>query len=452
MIGYHLEGNMKARGYISISLLLFLPILFLLITTYYIDRNHVVFVIANTSAHEYSDRSVIIAMTGSSVSLSDISFRKKRTTETWKKMIKIRKSNIINRPLSDKRLLFFSYLSSSSINQAQQFQISKAYFPRSIILDRSLSFLQYQDQRRFQNFQYTVKYNSNSDIPTSGKNNNNNNNGSGNSDNLNPYSVIKRNLYLKTRPKPYQGLRSRMDKEFAVLLMRSSYNVADELDFVPMDQFQKEFFFIRQNEWEDYYNSFPKLGLIQGDLTDPKYFDFISYAQYLTLDQEMKNGKQIFEELVNANGESQIVRRNPLYSDNTLLPIEHSKRVGNRILDYMLERPANIAPVIEKEGTIDSLFDNIQRILDIFLITRYFNNNATLVPITANKSQFVVRVDTPANIWSHKLLSTFDKTKLQNDFECKAILAYLYRCGYEKSRYTTTFTKGSLIEYTFEIK
>ena len=284
--------------------------------------------------------------------------------------------------------------------------------------------------------QYNSNSNSNSDARTSSD----------------PYDLIKRNVYLKARPKPYQGLRSRMDKEFAVLLMRSSYNVADELDFVPMDQFQKEFFFIRQSEWEEYYNFFPKLGLIQGDLTDPKYFDFISYAQYLTLDKEMKNGKQVFEELVNANGESQIVRRNPLYSDNSLLPSEHSKRVGNKILDYMLERPTNIAPVIEIGDDVDNLLDNIQRILDIFLITRYFNNNATLVPITANKLQFVVRVDTPVNIWSHKLLTTFDKTKLQNDFECKAILAYLDRCGYENSRYSTTFTKGSLIEYTFEIK
>ena len=259
-------------------------------------------------------------------------------------------------------------------------------------------------------------------------------------------------MILKSRPKPFQGLRSRLDKDFAVLLMRSSYNIADDLDFIPMDQFQKDFFFTRQNEWEDYYESFPKLGIVQGDLSDPKYFDFISYAQYLTLDKEMKKGRQVFEELINANGESQIVKRNPLYSDNNLLPLEHSKRVGDRILDYMLERPNNIAPVIETDGNLDNILDNIQRILDIFFIVRYFNNNSTVVPITSNKLRFVVRVDTPANIWSHKLLNTFDKTNLINDFECKAILAYLTRCGYEKSRYSTVFSQGSLVEYTFDIK
>lgn len=48
------------------------------------------------------------------------------------------------------------------------------------------------------------------------------------------------------RPKPPRVLRPRLSKDFAVLLMRSSYNALDELDCVPMDQFQRDFFLIRQ--------------------------------------------------------------------------------------------------------------------------------------------------------------------------------------------------------------
>jgi hypothetical protein len=48
------------------------------------------------------------------------------------------------------------------------------------------------------------------------------------------------------RPKPPRLLRPRLDKDFAVLLMRSSYNALDDLDCVPMDQFQRDFFLIRQ--------------------------------------------------------------------------------------------------------------------------------------------------------------------------------------------------------------
>lgn len=48
------------------------------------------------------------------------------------------------------------------------------------------------------------------------------------------------------RPRPVKSLRSRLNLDFAVLLMRSSYNALDELDCVAMDQFQRDFFLIRQ--------------------------------------------------------------------------------------------------------------------------------------------------------------------------------------------------------------
>ena len=34
--------------------------------------------------------------------------------------------------------------------------------------------------------------------------------------------------------------------------------VCDELDFVPMDDFQKQFFLLRQDEWLDYKQNFPR--------------------------------------------------------------------------------------------------------------------------------------------------------------------------------------------------
>ena len=63
--------------------------------------------------------------------------------------------------------------------------------------------------------------------------------------------------------------------------MRTSYKVADELDFVPMNEFQKDFFLLRQTEWDPYRKQLPKV--TQGDLADPNYFDFISFAQYATI-------------------------------------------------------------------------------------------------------------------------------------------------------------------------
>lgn len=40
-----------------------------------------------------------------------------------------------------------------------------------------------------------------------------------------------------------------------------------------------QFFLFRQKEWEDYRETYPMGFVRQGELTDPNYFDFISYSQ-----------------------------------------------------------------------------------------------------------------------------------------------------------------------------
>ena len=93
------------------------------------------------------------------------------------------------------------------------------------------------------------------------------------------------------RPKIRALPRRRLEQDFAVLLMRTSYAVADELDFMPMDEFQKEQFLFRQREWDTYRE---KLPVMQGDLTDPAYFDFISFCQYASIASGMRRGRMIF--------------------------------------------------------------------------------------------------------------------------------------------------------------
>jgi hypothetical protein len=46
------------------------------------------------------------------------------------------------------------------------------------------------------------------------------------------------------RSKPPKVLRNNLSIDFAVLLMRSSYNALDQLDCVAMDQFQRDFFIL----------------------------------------------------------------------------------------------------------------------------------------------------------------------------------------------------------------
>ena len=91
-------------------------------------------------------------------------------------------------------------------------------------------------------------------------------------------AAVQRALELKRRPEPQRAPRRKLEQDFAVLLMRSSYGAADELDFVAMDQFQKEFFLFRQDEYPDYLESLQGAPMMQGDLRDIKYLDFISFA------------------------------------------------------------------------------------------------------------------------------------------------------------------------------
>ena len=59
------------------------------------------------------------------------------------------------------------------------------------------------------------------------------------------------------RVKPQTLPRSKLENDFAVLLMRTSYSVADQLDYYPMDKFQQDQFLFRQDEWELYREALP---------------------------------------------------------------------------------------------------------------------------------------------------------------------------------------------------
>ena len=67
-------------------------------------------------------------------------------------------------------------------------------------------------------------------------------------------------------------------------------------------------------------------------MQDPDYFDFISFAQYASVAEAMRNGRDFFEEKVGAEGTKRIVERDADFKDNTRLPDEHARRVGDRIL------------------------------------------------------------------------------------------------------------------------
>jgi hypothetical protein len=147
------------------------------------------------------------------------------------------------------------------------------------------------------------------------------------------------------RPKPPRALRPKLNRDFAVLLMRSSYNALDEIDCVAMDQFQRDFFIIRRAEYETYVNELGPGIVQQGDLTDPYYFDFISFAQYAAINREIsQDPPQVFSERkpveVGENEPQQftsvVIKRDPSLTNDKLGPT-HTQIVASSILKKLEE-------------------------------------------------------------------------------------------------------------------
>ena len=283
-------------------------------------------------------------------------------------------------------------------------------------------------------------------------------------------------FYRKTRPPPSKLLRPSLTQPFAVLLMRCSYNAMDELDCVAMDQFQRDFFLIRQAEYQYYVDSVNRnsnggLSLVkQGVLTDAFYFDFISFAQYATIARDVTQAPEFFEEqqLVTSTStstnnddkdegdqqtwKSVVIRRDPslqLNSADQLLSA-HSRMVGTGILQYLRELYGGTTSALPDYRTNLADYDNrpnvknpvmmrdaLQQLVNLFLIngfaldgkvsmsSNYDNDNDK-----NNKStRYEIVLTSPATLWSGRALE-YGRSKVRNAFVCKAAVVLLEEAGY----------------------
>lgn len=253
---------------------------------------------------------------------------------------------------------------------------------------------------------------------------------------------------LLQRPKVRRFPRLRLELDFAILLMRCSYAVADDLDFMPMNDFQRNFFLLRQREWESYRLELP---VTQGDLADPAYFDFVSFCQYATIAEGMRNGRTVFEELVDAEGATAIVTRDMRTSpaSNAELPAVHAERVGERILAWIDERFPTIAPKVPPPSagapSAAALLEEVRQLAAIFEIQN-FMLQSTVSPL-ADGGGITWTLAAPATLWSSQVLRVRGDQPV-NDFEVKAVLAYLRRCGVPASA-STSIERSTFVVHTF---
>jgi len=242
------------------------------------------------------------------------------------------------------------------------------------------------------------------------------------------------------RVKPQTLPRAKLENDFAVLLMRSSYSIADQLDYYPMDKFQQDQFLFRQDEWELYREALP--GVQQGLLTEPAYFDFISFVQYATISKTMREPKMLFNELIDANGTSVVVTRPAELADDALLPVRLSERMGEAVLAWIDDRYSKIRPKVPSVLTAAAVREGVQAILNIYEINGYMLLSKLEPTAHGLKTTLVA----PATLWSQSMLR--NRRDLPNDFEAKTVVAYLKQCGLPAT--VSTSIAGNSVEHTFE--
>lgn len=273
------------------------------------------------------------------------------------------------------------------------------------------------------------------------------------------------------RPKPPKALRPKLNRDFAVLLMRSSYNALDELDCVGMDQFQRDFFLIRQAEYQPYCTELGPGIVQQGELTDPYYFDFISFAQYATINREIfQDPYVVFNEqkpVEVPEDEPQqfttvVVRRDPAMTNDKLAPT-HSQLVASTILNKLDEtfgetdaRIPRFAPRPDSESVLAS----VTQLVKLFLINGYAWEGSAFISKgggggDATGTQFSISLSAPVNIWSGQALQLRNKATagggVGNSFLLTTAKELVSRMGYDIASASVSY-EGTKEISTFSLK
>ena len=250
----------------------------------------------------------------------------------------------------------------------------------------------------------------------------------------NQYLPIPQGFSLPLPPDPVRFPRAPLDIKLAVLLLRSTYETVDAMDVMAMDTFQINFWKSRQSEWEPYTQQYSPLKIEQGKLTDPLYFDFISYTQFKVVSKEIPRSQSVFEERSGAEGTTKVVRRDATLSDNKVLPAVLAQRLGDTIyarVRYGFEGTDFDAPEPSFDGDVDSAVNGMRKLVNSFVRKGYALKSAVDVVNNGvgDKQRVVtIRLDGPATLWSAQALAARGVTP-SNEYLGYALTGYLRLCG-----------------------
>jgi len=256
---------------------------------------------------------------------------------------------------------------------------------------------------------------------------------------------------------PY--VRARVDLPFAVMLMRSGYNCVDALDFVAMDAFQRDFFLFRQDAWLPYCAQYRPLAVQQGDLQDPLYLDFISFAQAGAIIDAAADEARVFDEMQpnKADGgetfDRVVVRRDdslPQTSEDIFreLPVAIGDSVYRQLRQVTADAtglpgdlPAGCpAPLAAGAPTADILA-GVSAVLGVFEAASYLARSS--VEQTARgvpgAVSFRAACTAPANLWGARVLA-LNRMPFVNAHPEMAVAGFLRASGVQVLGAVTTYT------------
>jgi len=158
----------------------------------------------------------------------------------------------------------------------------------------------------------------------------------------------------------------------------------------------------------------------------------------------MRQGKLVFNELIDANGTSVLVTRDASVGGNENLASAHATKVGDAVFDAILERYPGIAPRVPAAGALarEALLEGVKATAGVF----EFNDYHLTSRLAPTGGGFELAVVAPATLWSQQVLAL--RGDIPNDFEAKAVEAYLRRCGVGAT-YTTRFSGGAEVVHEF---
>ncbi|GLC41889.1 hypothetical protein PLESTB_001043800 [Pleodorina starrii] len=251
-------------------------------------------------------------------------------------------------------------------------------------------------------------------------------------------------------PEPILFPRKNLAQPFAVLLMRSAYETVDDLDFIPMNDFQKAFWKLRASEQEAYNLQYSPLKPRIGDVTDSLYFDFISYSQFSTISSQMPQGQQVFKEYCEDCPDLyRIVRRDAALADNALLPAAFFTRTGDKIYaglrngfrDFQFGGP----PPLPAGASLAALTTAVQNLLDV-MVNNGYALKAEVYDVDDAEQSFKVKITGPANLWGLTNLN-FRRSLVLNAYDCMAVDALLRASGRSASFELSTSPSGVDVQW-----